>query len=50
MKVFNPFPLKKLCYGRKINVFPTSLFENHGPPFLIRYLNVLCVPYQELVR
>ena len=53
MKVFNPFPLKKLmnmCYGRKINVFPTSLFENHGPPFLIRYLNVLCVPYQEIVR
>ena len=39
-----------MCNGRKINVFPTSLFENHGPPFLTRYLNVLCVPYQELVR
>ena len=56
MKVFNPFPLKKLNEYviwkeyKRINVFPTSLFENHGPPFLIRYLNVLCVPYQELVR
>ena len=39
-----------MWYGRKINVFPTSLFENHGPPFLIRYLNILCVPCQELVR
>ena len=39
-----------MWYGRERNVFPTSLFENHGPPFLIRYLNVLCVPCQELVR
>ena len=31
-------------------VFPTSLFGNNRPPFLIRYLNVLCVPYQELAR
>ena len=28
----------------------SQLFENHGPPFLIRYLNVLCVPCQELIR
>ena len=39
-----------MWYGRKRNVFPTWLFENHGPPFLICYLNVLCVPCQELVR
>ena len=37
-------------YGGKRNVFTTSLFEYHGPPFLIRYLNVLCVACQELVR
>ena len=39
-----------MCYGRKRNVFPRSLFEYHGPLFLIRYLNILCVPCQELVR
>ena len=53
MKVFNPFPLKKLneyVTWKEKNVFPTSLFGYHGPPFLIRYLNVLCVPCQELVR
>ena len=54
VKVFNPFPLKKLneyvlCI-RKRNVFPTSLSGYHGPPFLIRYLNVVCVHCQELVR
>ena len=39
-----------MWYGRKRNVFPTSLFEYHEPPLLIRYLNVLCVACQELVR
>ena len=49
VKVFNPFSLKKLneyvIWKKK-----TSLFGYHGPPFLIRYLNVLCIPCQELVR
>ena len=39
-----------MWYERKINVFATSLFGNYGPPFLVRYLNVLCVPHQGLVR
>ena len=50
---FQSVCLKKINdygYGRRKNVFPTSLFKLHGTPFLIRNLNVLCVPCCELVR
>ena len=53
MKVFNPFSLMKLneyVIWKENKRIPNVVFENHGPPFLIRYLNVLCVPYQKLVR
>ena len=53
MNVFNPFYLKKVneyVIWKEKKRIPKVIFGYHGPPFLIRYLNVLCVPCQELVR
>ena len=54
LKRCNPFPLKKLneyvIWKEKKRIPSVTVCIYHGPQFLIRYLNVLCVPCQELVR